>query len=152
MQYRSQVRKVGAELSCVDGVLDTDHRYALMLDVFFIALFAQRSTIMSISLLGQRSTVMSKCTWYKHMCFMHIIEEERRVKLYVKFSLFILLFACDRSTHRKLIRGTSYQAPLKGSLIIEKICTGVHGIRSIWRKNVYLSAPPPSPHLFNSSH
>ena len=60
----------GAELSCVDVVLDSDRGYALMLDVFSIALRAQRSTIMSIALLGQRSTMMSKRTWYKSLYFM----------------------------------------------------------------------------------
>ena len=70
MQYQGQVRKVGAELSCVDVVLDSDRGYALMQDVFPIALLAQRSTIMSIALLDQRSTMMSKCTWYKHLYFM----------------------------------------------------------------------------------
>ena len=75
MQYQSQVRKVGAELSCVDVVLDTDCRYALMLDVFSVALLAQRSTIMSIALLGQRSTIVSKCTWYKHLCFLQLLKK-----------------------------------------------------------------------------
>ena len=81
MQYQSQVRRAGAELSCVDVVLDADRPYALILDVFSIALLAQRSTIMSIALLSQRSTIMSKNTWYKNLYFMQIIEEERRVKL-----------------------------------------------------------------------
>ena len=63
--------------------------------------------------------------------FYAIIQEGRTVKLYVKFSLFILLCVCDRSTHRKLIRGTSYQVPLTGTLVIDNIRTGIHSIHSM---------------------
>ena len=74
MQYRSQVRKVGAELSCVDVVL-TGHGPPICPDVgcCSIALLAQRSTIMSIALLAQRSTIMS--IWYNHLYFVQLLKK-----------------------------------------------------------------------------
>ena len=147
MQYQSQVRKVGAKLSCVDVVLDMDRRYALIPHVFFNCdtCPAQHHHAHCVAWPAEHHHI--KMYLVQASVFYANYWRRTRLKLYVKFSLFILLRACERSAHRKLIRGTSYQLSLKGSLTIEKIHTGIHGIHYIWRKNVYYLSAPPCPSL-----
>ena len=112
-----------AELSCVDVIQRAEDRDVRMLDVLLLRCLASANHHVKMNLV-------------QVSVFYAIIEERT-----MNFSFFILLCACDRNIHRKLVRGTSYQVRLKGSMIIENISTEIHAILSIGRGNVHLSGP-----------
>ena len=81
MQYQSQVRKVGAELSCVDVVLHSDRGYALMMDVFFFCVAgpAQHHHVHCVAWPAEHHDVKTYLV-QESVFYAKIFEEERRVK------------------------------------------------------------------------
>ena len=113
------MRKVGAEWSCVDVVLDTDRRYALMLDVFLLRCSASGAPSYP-NVPGTSICIL--CNYRRRtnsetLCEVFVIHTA--VFLRLKYSIEIS------------VPRIRYQVPLKGSLIIEKKRTGIHRITSM---------------------
>ena len=121
---------------------------------FSIAILAQRSTIMPIALLGQRSTIISKCTWYKHLYFMQIIEEERDWNFMWSFRY---SYCCVPANEAPIeswyaVPRTSY--PWRVAWLLRRYIRGymafiIYGVKTYIISR--LPPAPPYPHLSNSS-